>query len=70
MIVGQQEQHRIIGTKQQLKQARDHLTGLQEDRAVSCSDLEQEANVFLSSPSTEEQKRRFRLIYQLVRYQV
>lgn len=57
-------------TQQQLQQARDYLATLQADRDESCSDLEEETKVFRSSPSTEEQDRRFRLIYQLVRYQV
>lgn len=70
MIIGQQQQQKVIGTKEQLKQARDYLAGLQDDRSGSCSELEEEAKVFLSSPSTDEQQRRFRLIYQLVRYQV
>lgn len=57
-------------TQQQLQQARDYLATLQADRDESCSDLEEEAKVFRSSPSTDEQERRFRLIYHLVRYQV
>ncbi len=62
-------QHALT-TTQQLHQARDYLATLQSDRAESCADLEEEAKIFLSTPSTEEQNRRFRLIYQLVRYQV
>lgn len=66
----QQQQQQAMTTQQQLQQARDYLTTLQADRAESCADLEQEAELFRSSPSTEEQERRFRLIYHLVRYQV
>lgn len=70
MIVGQQQQQKAVTTTQQLQQARDYLASLQDDRAGACSDLEEEAKVFLSSPSTDDQERHFRLIYQLVRYQV
>lgn len=57
-------------TKDQLLQAEQYLRSLRSDRAKSCERLEEEAKVFLESPSTEEQKRRFRLVNQLVRYQV
>eukprot|EP00752_Nemacystus_decipiens_P011080 g9844.t1 len=73
MVVGQQQQQQeqqAMTTQQQLQQARDYLTTLQSDRDESCSDLEEEAKVFRSSPSTKDQERRFRLIYQLVRYQI
>lgn len=68
----EQQQPRLdpTTTTQQLQHARDYLATLHGDRAASCSDLEEEAKVFLGSPSTEEQARRFRLIYQLMRYQV
>ncbi|CAM9221779.1 unnamed protein product [Ectocarpus sp. 4 AP-2014] len=68
----EQQQPRLdpTTTTQQLQHARDYLATLHGDRAASCSDLEEEAKVFLGSPSTEEQARRFRLIYQLVRYQI
>lgn len=65
-----QQQEDALTTAQQLQQARDYLATLQSDRAESCSDLEEEAKVFLGSQYTEEEERRFRLIYQLVRYQV
>lgn len=73
MVVSQhqhQQEQQAMTTQQQLQQARDYLATLQADRDESCSDLEEETKVFRSSPSTEEQDRRFRLIYQLVRYQV
>lgn len=57
-------------TPEQLKQAEAYLATLHGDRDESCRELEAEANFFLESPSTPEQERRFRLIYQLVRYQV
>lgn len=57
-------------TPEQLKQAEAYLATLHGDRDESCRELELEANLFLESPSTPEQERRFRLIYQLVRYQV
>lgn len=57
-------------TREQLKQAEAYLATLHGDRDESCRELEAEANFFLESPSTPEQERRFRLIYQLVRYQV
>lgn len=57
-------------TQQQLQQACDYLATLQTDRDESCTELEEEAKAFQSSPSTDEQERRFRLIYQLVKYQV
>eukprot|EP00903_Cladosiphon_okamuranus_P007131 g6928.t1 len=74
MVIDQQQQQQqekqAMTTKQQLQQARDYLTTLHADREESCSDLEEEAKVFRSSPCTDEQERRFRLIYQLVRYQI
>lgn len=59
-----------MATKDQLVQAQEYLGTLRSDRAESCRELEEEAKVFLDSPSTPEQDRRFRLIYQLLRYQV
>lgn len=59
-----------MATKDQLVQAQEYLGTLRSDRAESCRELEEEAKVFLDSPSTPEQERRFRLIYQLLRYQV
>ena len=73
MVVSQQQQQQeqqAMTTQQQLQQARDYLATLQADRDESCSDLEAEAAVFRSSPSTDEQGRRFRLIYKILRYQV
>lgn len=70
----EQSQHRSqeenLTTAQQLQQARDYLATLHSDRAESCAELEEEAKVFLNSSPTDEEERRFRMIYQLVRYQV
>lgn len=56
-------------TRDQLLQAEEYLNSLRTDRAQMCVELEQEAQRFLDSNHSAEQDRRFRLIYQLVRYQ-
>lgn len=57
-------------TRDQLLQAEEYLGTLRSDRAESCRELEEESKVFLESPASADQERRFRLIYQLLRYQV
>lgn len=57
-------------TRDQLLQAEEYLNSLRTDRAQLCVELEQEAQRFLESHYSAEQDRRFRLIYQLVRYQI
>ncbi|CAN0211439.1 unnamed protein product [Ascophyllum nodosum] len=57
-------------TRDQLLQAEEYLNSLRTDRAQLCLELEQEAQRFLESHFSAEQDRRFRLIYQLVRYQI
>lgn len=57
-------------TREQLLQAEEYLSTLRSDRGQSCMELDEEGKIFLESNPTPEQERRFRLVYQLVRYQV
>lgn len=59
-----------IEASQQLRDAEAYLGTLDADRADTCRELEDEAKLFLESPATPEQEKRFRLIYQLVRFHV
>lgn len=58
------------GMKAQLQSAQMRLSTLHANRATASSELEEEAKIFMETPSTPEQERRLRLIFHLVQTQV
>lgn len=58
------------GVEEQLQSAQMRLSTLHANRATASSELEEEAKIFMETPSTPEQERRLRLIFHLVQTQV